>query len=440
MLEPTRPVPGMNMDSPSRDLLEALFRSAVAAAQPSNCLPAHLPEPPPHGRLILLAAGKGAGAMAEAAEAHYLGRIAPERLAGIAVTRHGYGRPLRHIALVEAGHPVPDEAGLAGTARALALADAAGEDDRVLVLLSGGASANWIAPAAGITLAEKAAVTRALLRSGAAIGEMNTLRKHLSRIKGGRLAQHAYPAKVITLAISDVPGDDPAVIGSGPTVPDPTTLADAEKIVSRYRLDLPAAVTAALSDPANETPKPSNKIFARTTYRIVARPADALRAAQAKAEAAGYECLMLGDRLQGEARAVAAEHARLARELAVQGRRAAILSGGELTVTLRGNGRGGPNQEYALALGIQLDGAPGISALAADTDGTDGGRGRPDDPAGAFIDPTTLQRARGAGLDPAAFLADNDSTGFFNGIGDLFTPGPTFTNVTDFRAVVVDRP
>ena len=364
MLEPTRPVPGMTMDSPSRDLLEALFRSAVAAAQPSNCLPAHLPEPPPHGRLILLAAGKGAGAMAEAAEAHYLGRIAPERLAGIAVTRHGYGRPLRHIALVEAGHPVPDEAGLAGTARALALADAAGEDDRVLVLLSGGASANWIAPAAGITLAEKAAVTRALLRSGAAIGEMNTLRKHLSRIKGGRLAQHAYPAKVITLAISDVPGDDPAVIGSGPTVPDPTTLADAEKIVSRYRLDLPAAVTAALSDPANETPKPSNKIFARTTYRIVARPADALRAAQAKAEAAGYECLMLGDRLQGEARAVAAEHARLARELAVQGRRAAILSGGELTVTLRGNGRGGPNQEYALALGIQLDGAPGISCAS----------------------------------------------------------------------------
>ena len=440
MLEPTSPVPGMNMDSPSRDLLEALFRSAVAAAQPSNRLPAHLPEPPPHGRLIILAAGKAAGAMAEVAEAHYLGRIAPERLAGIAVTRHGYGRPLRHIALVEAGHPVPDAAGLAGTARALALADAAGEDDRVLVLLSGGASANWIAPAAGITLAEKAAVTRALLRSGAAIGEMNTLRKHLSRIKGGRLAQHAYPARVITLAISDVPGDDPAVIGSGPTVPDPTTLADAEKIVSRYRLDLPAAVTAALSEPANETPKPSDKIFARTTYRIVARPADALRAAQANAEAAGYECLMLGDRLQGEAREVAAEHARLAREMAAQGRRAAILSGGELTVTLRGNGRGGPNQEYALALAIQLDGAPGISALAADTDGTDGGRGRPDDPAGAFIDPTTLQRARGAGLDPAAFLADNDSTGFFNGIGDLFTPGPTFTNVTDFRAVVVDRP
>jgi glycerate 2-kinase len=430
----------MNMAAPSRELLESLFRTAVAAAHPSQCLPPNLPEPPQRGRLLVLAAGKAAGSMTEAAERHYLGRIAEDRLAGIAVTRHGYGRPTRHIPIVEAGHPVPDEAGLKGTERALALAQAAGADDLVLVLLSGGASANWIAPAPGITLAEKQAVTRALLRSGAAIGDMNTLRKHLSRIKGGRLARLAFPAKLVTLAISDVPGDDPSVIGSGPTVPDPTTLEDARAIVARFRLDLPAAVSRALDDPGNETPKPGDKVFAGSDYRIVARPADALRAAQGRATAAGYECVVLGDRLQGEARDVAAEHARLARDLGAQGRRVVILSGGELTVTLRGHGRGGPNQEYALALAIHLDGAAGISALAADSDGTDGGSGRPDDPAGAFVDPTTLRRAGAAGLDPAAFLADNDSTGFFNGIGDLFVPGPTFTNVTDFRAIVVDRP
>jgi glycerate 2-kinase len=421
-------------------LLESLFRTAVAAAHPSRCLPPNLPEPPPRGRLVVLAAGKAAGSMTEAAERHYLGRIADDRLTGLAVTRHGYGRPTRHIPIVEAGHPVPDEAGLKGTERALALALAAGADDLVLVLLSGGASANWIAPAAGITLAEKQAVTRALLRSGAAIGDMNALRKHLSRIKGGRLARLAFPAKLVTLAISDVPGDDPSVIGSGPTVPDPTTLEDARAIVARFQLDLPPAVAKALGDPGNETPKPGDKVFAGSDYRIVARPADALRAAQARAVEAGYECVVLGDRLQGEAREVAAEHARLARDLVAERRRVVILSGGELTVTLRGEGRGGPNQEYALALAIHLDGAAGISALAADSDGTDGGSGRPDDPAGAFVDPTTLRRARAAGLDPAAFLADNDSTGFFNGIGDLFVPGPTFTNVTDFRAIVVDRP
>jgi glycerate 2-kinase len=404
-----------------------------------------LPEFPPSGRLVILAAGKAAGSMTEVAERHYLAQmtkwnIAEDRLSGVAVTRHGYRRPTRKIALVEAGHPVPDQAGVDGTERALALADAAHEGDLVIVLLSGGASANWIAPAQNLTLAEKQAVTRALLRSGARIGEINTVRKHLSRIKGGRLARHAQPARVVTLAISDVPGDDPAVISSGPTVPDPTTLADARTIVSKYRLNVPDAVTRALSDPANESPKPGAAFFAGTTYEIVARPADALRAAQARAEAAGYECVMLGDRLQGEAREVAAEHARLARDLAMQGRRVAILSGGELTVTLRGHGQGGPNQEYALALAVHLDGAKGIAGLAADTDGTDGGRGRADDPAGAFVDETTVGRARAAGLDPAAFLADNDSTGFFNGIGDLFKPGPTFTNVTDFRAITVDKP
>jgi glycerate 2-kinase len=424
----------------SRELLESLFRAAVGAAHPSRCLPPNLPEAPPHGRLIVLAAGKGAGSLTEVAEQHYLARIPEERVDGIAVTRHGYGRPTRRIAMVEAGHPVPDEAGLKGTERALAFADAAGTGDLVLVLLSGGASANWIAPAPGIGFADKQATTRALLRSGANIGEINCVRKHLSRIKGGRLARLAHPARVATLAISDVPGDDPAVIGSGPTVPDPTTLADARAIVGKYRLDLPEAVTRALSDPGNESPKPADRIFADTSYRIIARPADALAAAQVRVREAGYDCVVLGDRLQGEAREVAAAHARLARDFAATPRRMAILSGGELTVTLKGGGRGGPNQEYALALAIHLAGAKGIAALAADTDGTDGGRGQPDDPAGAFIDDTTLARAAAAGLDPAAFLADNDSTGFFNGIGDLFTPGPTFTNVTDFRAIVVDRP
>jgi hydroxypyruvate reductase len=424
----------------SRELLEKLFRTAVAAAHPLHCLPPALPEPPPRGRLVVLAAGKGAGSLTDVAEQHYLARLPATRLDGIAVTRHGYGRPTRHIPIIEAGHPVPDEAGLAGTERALALAAAAGADDVVLVLLSGGASANWIAPAAGVTLTEKQATTRAMLRSGANIGEINCIRKHLSRIKGGRLARLAYPARVVTLAISDVPGDDPAVIGSGPTVADPTTLEEARALVRKYRLDLPQAVTQALDNPANESPKPGDPAFAGTTYRILARPADALNAAQALAKQAGYDCVVLGDRLQGEAREVAAEHARLARDMRTQGRHVVILSGGELTVTLRGKGEGGPNQEYALALAIHLDGTKGIAALAADTDGTDGGRGRPDDPAGAFVNETTLARAQAAGLVPAAFLADNDSTGFFNGIGDLFTPGPTFTNVTDFRAIVVDRP
>jgi hydroxypyruvate reductase len=427
------------MTTQSQDLLESLFRAAVGAAHPSRCLPPQLPEPPPRGRLVVLAAGKAGGSLTEVAEQHYLARMPETRLTGIAVTRHGYGRPTRHIPVVEAGHPVPDAAGLDGAERMIALADAAGADDLVLVLLSGGASANLIAPAAGITLEDKQATTPALLRSGANISEINCVRKHLSRIKGGRLARHAYPAQLVTLAISDVPGDDPAVIGSGPTVPDPTTLADARAIVGKYRLDLPAAVTRALNDPNNESPKPSEAIFAGSTYKILARPADALAAAEKRAQAAGYEPIVLGDRLQGEARDVAADHARLARELAAARRRVAILSGGELTVTLRGQGRGGPNQEYALALAIALDGAAGVTALAADTDGTDGGGGRPDDPAGAFVDDSTLKRARAAGLDPAAFLADNDSTGFFNGIGDLFIPGPTFTNVTDFRAILVDR-
>jgi glycerate 2-kinase len=373
------------------------------------------------------------------AEAAYSGAAA-ERLTGIAVARQGYGRPTQIIPVVEAGHPIPNAAGVEATERALALADSAGPDDLVLVLLSGGASANWIAPVEGLTLADKQAVTRALLRSGANIGEINAVRKHLSRIKGGRLAYRAQRARVVTLAISDVPGDDPAVIGSGPTVPDPTTLADARAIVARYRLDLPEVVTRALANPNNESPKPNDPVFATTEFKLIARPADAFRAAEREARKLGYEPVLLGDRIEGEARDVAAEHAARALALQKQGRRVVILSGGELTVTIRGKGRGGPNQEYALALAMALDGAPGIAALAGDTDGTDGGAGSQDDPAGAVIDQTTLSRARSIGLDPAHFLSDNDSTGFFSRVGDLVDTGPTWTNVNDFRAIVVDRP
>ena len=425
----------------ARAFLNGLFRDAVAAAHPAKCLPEHLPVPPAKGRLIVLAAGKAAGAMTEVTERHYLEMGLPaERLTGLAVTRHGYGRPTRLIEMIEAGHPVPDAAGLAAAEQALALAEAATADDLVLVLMSGGASANWIAPARDLTFGDKQTVTRALLHSGANIGDMNTVRKHLSRIKGGRLALRAHPARVVTLAISDVPGDQPAVIGSGPTVPDPTTLAGARAVLERFRIDSSPGVQRALLDPANETPKPGDAIFANTEFKLIARPADTFRAVEAAVRAAGFDCVLLGDRVEGEARTVAAEHAARAIALQREGRRAVILSGGELTVTIQGQGRGGPNQEYALALAIALAGTPGIAALAADTDGTDGGAGAASDPAGALIDPTTLDRARALGLDPAAFLANNDSTGFFTRLGDLITTGPTCTNVNDFRAILVDTP
>jgi hydroxypyruvate reductase len=417
-----------------------LFKTAVAAVHPAACLTQHLPRPP-KGRLILLAAGKAAGAMAEVAERHYataFGLTGP-RLCGLAVTRQGYGRPTETIPVIEAGHPVPDENGLAAAQQTLALARGAGPDDLVLVLLSGGASANWIAPAPGLTLAEKQAVTRALLRSGASIGEISVVRKHLSALKGGRLAILAAPAPVVTLAISDVPGDDPAVIGSGPTVPDPSTLADARSVIARYGLALPPAIMRALNEPANESPKPDNPAFAHAQFHLIARPADAFAAAQARAVAHGFDCLMLGDRLEGEAAVLGAEHAALARQRAAKGGRTVILSGGELTVTIRGNGQGGPNQEYALALAMGLDNASGIAGIAADTDGTDGGSGSEGDPAGAYADGDTIGRARAAGLDPAAFLRNNDSTAFFAALGDLVTTGPTFTNVNDFRAIIVEN-
>jgi hydroxypyruvate reductase len=427
------------MGEGARALLERLFRAAVAAAHPAGCLRGFLP-PPPSGRLILLAAGKAAGSMTEVAEAHYLGNGLPkERLLGLAVTRHGYGRPTRHIEMVEAGHPTPDQAGIDATERVLALADQADAKDLVLALLSGGASANWIAPAAGLALADKQTTTRALLRSGATIDETNTVRKHLSRIKGGRLALRARPARVVTLAISDVPRDAPDVIGSGPTVPDPSTLSAARSVIARYRLQVPAAIAAALLDPANETPKPQDAIFSDTEFTIVARPADAFRAAREAARAADYDCVFLGDQIEGEAREVAQEHARIALDLRAQGRRALILSGGELTVTMsKSGGHGGPNQEYALALAIALADRPGITVLAADTDGTDGGSGASTDPAGAFADGGTLTRAHGLGLDPASFLANNNSANFFAPLGDLLMSGPTFTNVNDFRAILVD--
>ncbi|MGZ5811561.1 MAG: glycerate kinase type-2 family protein [Xanthobacteraceae bacterium] len=424
-----------------RSFLADLYRTAVAAAHPASSLPPLLP-PPPSGRLILLAAGKAAGSMTEVAEAHYLDRlrIAAERLSGVAVARHGYGRHLRRVCMIEAGHPIPDAAGLEGADRALKLADSADATDLVLVLMSGGASANWIAPAEGISFEDKQAVTRALLRSGATIGEINTVRKHLSRIKGGRLALHAHPAKLMTIAISDVPGDDPSAIGSGPTIPDPTTLRDARAIIAKYNLGVPDSIMRALNDSKNETPKPGDSIFAGSQLVLAARPADAMRAAEAAVRTAGYDCISLGDRIEGEAREVAAAHARLARELRAQGKRAVIISGGELTVTIRGKGRGGPNQEYALALAIAIAQMPAVAALAADTDGTDGGSGAASDPAGALVDGESVARAEARGLDPAAFLADNNSTGFFEVLGDLLVPGPTYTNVNDFRAIVVDSP
>jgi hydroxypyruvate reductase len=423
-----------------RALLERLYRTAVSAAHPETCLPAHLPAPPHRGRLIVLAAGKAAGSMVETAERYYLDhyRLPSSRIGGLAVTRPGYVRPTSFVPVIEAGHPLPDEAGLAATIKVLALADDAGRDDLVLTLISGGASANWIAPVAGLSLSDKQELTRALLASGAPIGDVNAVRKHLSRIKGGRLAARIAPARLVTVAISDVAGDDPAVIGSGPTVPDPTTLADARTILARFRIAASEQVTNALADSSNETPKSEDPIFAGTSYSIAARPADSFARVEADIRAAGYDCIMLGTQIEGEAREIALHHARLARQLRTQGKRTVILSGGELTVSISGPGRGGPNQEYVLALAAALADTEGIIALAGDTDGTDGGRGSVDDPAGAFFDPTTHRRARALGLDPAVFLNDNNSTEFFEKLGDLLKPGPTFTNVNDFRAILVD--
>ena len=422
-----------------RPLLRAIFDAAVAAAHPDVILSAHLP-PAPQGKIICLAAGKGAAAMAAAAERYYLDelKLEPTRLSGLATTRHGHGVPTRRIRVVEAGHPVPDEAGLKAADETLALAREACPDDLLLVLLSGGGSANWVAPADGVTFTQKQQTNRALLRSGAPIGEVNTVRKHLSRIKGGRLARAGQRAEIVTLAISDVPHDDPSAIASGPTVPDPTTLADARALVAKYNLAIDDAVRRALDDPKNESCKAGDAAFARATFELIARPKASLDAAIKVAADSGYTIIDLGADLEGEAREVAADHARLALKARAEGRRVAILSGGELTVTVRGNGRGGPNQEYALALAGLLKDTPDISALAADTDGADGGAGSASDPAGAIIDQVTFTKMKSLGLDPAAYLANNDATAFFAATGDLVQTGPTLTNVNDVRVILVD--
>jgi hydroxypyruvate reductase len=423
-----------------RPLLRALYDAAVAAAHPNTVLAPHL-RPAPRGRVICLAAGKGAAAMAAAAERHYLDTLglAPERLVGIATTRHGYGVPTRRIRVVEAGHPVPDEAGLKAADDTLRLAAEATADDLLLVLLSGGGSANWIAPVEGVSFAQKQQVNRALLRSGAPIGEMNVVRKHLSRIKGGRLARAGQRAEIVTLAISDVPHDDPSAIASGPTVPDPTTLADARALVARYNLSIDDAVRRALDDPGNESCKPGDAAFARAQFELIARPRNSLDAAIKLAKHASYEIVDLGADLEGEARDVAADHAKLALQARAEGKQLAILSGGELTVTVRGHGRGGPNQEYALALAGLLKDVSGISALAGDTDGADGGAGSANDPAGAMIDDNTFAKMKSLGLDAQKYLDNNDATTFFERTGDLLVTGPTLTNVNDIRVILVDR-
>ena len=376
--------------------------------------------------------------MARAAELHYERKGALHRVTGLAVTRYGSGQPLARLRLLEAGHPVPDEASLYAAKEAIALARAAQPADLVLFLLSGGASALCAAPARNVSLAAKQALTRALLRAGARIHDVNCVRKHLSLFKGGRLAAYAWPAPLVTLAISDVPGDDPETIGSGPSYPDSTTLAEARAIVAKFKIEAAPSILAALEDSANETPKPGAPIFAGARYEVVATGRDSLEAAGELARGFGYDVVMLGDSLEGEAREIAQSHALLAKRCLAEGRRAVILSGGELTVTVGGNGRGGPNQEYALALAAALEGQTGIAALAADTDGTDGGSGAADDPAGAFVTQGTFARSLELNLVPATFLNNNDSTGFFRLTDDLLVCGPTGTNVNDFRAILVD--
>jgi glycerate 2-kinase len=430
-----------------RETLMALYEAAIAAAHPERCLPPHLPSIPKTGSLFVVGAGKAAAAMALVTEAHYRRLGTLDRVLGFTAAPYDTVSALRAepevIEVIGARHPTPDQNSVAAAERALKTVGAASERDLVMVLLSGGASALWAAPVPGLDLAAKTALTRGLLKSGADIHEMNTVRRHISRIKGGRLRK-ATPAPMLTLAISDVPGDDPATIGSGPSVADPSTLGDARCVLLRRQptmaalgISIPASVEAALANRANETPKPEDSAFRSTEYRIIATPAAALEQAAHVARHAGYQVLSLGDAVTGEAREVAQQHAELARAAKEAGRRVAIISGGELSVTvLNAKGRGGRSQEYALALAIALDGLPGVSALAADTDGIDGGEGKASDPAGACIDAATLSRARH--LDAQAFLDNNDATSFFAATDGLIVRGPTHTNVNDFRVILVD--
>lgn len=420
------------MSDDYRTLLRAMFDAAVGAAHPSVCLPPFLEKiEPPKGRTIVVGAGKAAASMAAAVEAHW-----PHPIEGLVVTRYEHGAPTSKIEVIEASHPVPDAAGRAAAGRILAKVQGLTEDDLVLALISGGGSALMALPADGVSLEEKQAVNKALLKSGATISEMNCVRKHLSAIKGGRLARAAAPAKVVALMISDVPNDDLSVIASGPTVPDPTTRQDALAVIAKYKIDAPAAVLAYLSTDACETPKPGDKIFDRVENILVATPQGSLDAAAAVASKAGFTPLILGD-LEGESRDVALVHAGIARQIARHAQPiappVAIISGGETTVTVRGNGKGGRDAEFLLALTLALEGFGGISAIACDTDGIDGS----EDNAGAIMTADSFARAAAQGVDLKALFANNDAYTAFEKLGDLLVTGPTRTNVNDFRVILV---
>jgi glycerate 2-kinase len=416
------------------ELLRRMFDAAVAAALPARIVAGRLPAPP-KGRTIVLGAGKASAAMARAVEDHWTGP-----LSGLVVTRYGHAVSCDRIEIVEAAHPVPDEAGHAAAARMLEIARSAGPDDLVLCLISGGGSALLALPAEGVPFADKQAVNAALLRSGADIAQMNTVRRHLSAIKGGRLAAAAYPARVVSLIISDVPGDDPAAIASGPTVADPTTFADAEAILRRYGIEAPPSVRAHLAAAREETPKPGDPRLSTAKTIMIATPQLSLEAAAAVARDAGVTPLILGDALEGEAAEVGKVLAGVARAAAGSGHPlpppCVLLSGGETTVTVRGQGRGGRNVEFLLGLAIALNALPGVWALAGDTDGIDGAGPA----AGAILSPDSLARARALCLDPVARLADNDGHGLFDALGDGIVTGPTLTNVNDFRAILVAGP
>ncbi len=419
------------MTTAPRDLLRSMFDAAVRAALPDKSLPSHLP-PPSKGRTIVVGAGKASAAMARALEDHWSGEIE-----GLIVTRYGHGVPCHRIEIVEAAHPVPDEKGRDAARRILGMVQGLSEDDLVIALISGGGSSLLSLPAPGLTLEDKQAVNRALLRSGAHIGEMNCVRKHLSAIKGGRLAAAAYPARVVTLVISDVPADDPSIIASGPTVADATSFADARAVLAKYGIAEPASALRHLERAEDETPKPGDPRLARARLEMIATPQMSLEAAAAVARDAGVSPLILGDSIEGEAREVGRVMAGIARQVALRGQPAAkpavLLSGGETTVTVRGKGRGGRNVEFLLSLAVELDGLPGVSALAADTDGIDGA----EEVAGAIVTPDTIARARAEGIDAKQRLADNDGHGFFEALGDQVVTGPTLTNVNDFRAILV---
>ena len=415
----------------SRDLLTSLFQAAVARAQPSLAIAANLPSRP-KGRTIVVGAGKASAQMARAFEAAWDGPIE-----GLVVTRYGYGARCERLEVLEAAHPVPDAAGEIAARRLLDRVRGLGPDDLVVALVSGGGSALLAAPGPGMTLADEQALNAALLASGAPIGVMNAIRKELSAIKGGRLAALAAPARVATLVVSDVPGDDPAIVASGPTVPSASTRADARRLAGLYGIALPPGAATLLASEANPAPRPADPAFARNTVTVIASAALSLEAAADAARAAGSEVAILSDAIEGESREVAKVQAAIAREVALRDRPfrkpVVLLSGGETTVTLKGRGRGGRNTEFLLSFAIAVDGVDGISAIAADTDGIDGS----DDNAGAFVDGGTARRLRQAGIDPLAALANNDAYSAFAAIGDLFVTGPTGTNVNDFRAIVV---